>query len=79
MICHNDLNNLNVLVDNNFEVFLIDYDYCAYNFIAYDIANILNESCFDYSTQEYPGFIFSKPYNFEELSSFADYYPGNYP
>ena len=41
MICHNDLNNLNVLV-NNLEVFLIDYDYCAYNFIAYDIANMLN-------------------------------------
>lgn len=61
-VCHNDLNNLNILVTAS-DVFLIDYDYADYNFIAYDIANLINETSFDYSPSAYPGFSVIKTYS----------------
>jgi len=39
--CHNDLNNLNILMGKG-KLYFIDYDYVGYNYIAYDIANFLN-------------------------------------
>jgi choline/ethanolamine kinase len=38
------------------KLFLIDYDYCRYNFRSYDIANFFNEFNFDYSLEEEPYF-----------------------
>ena len=32
----------------NEETVLIDYDYISYNYVAYDLANFLNEMCFFY-------------------------------
>ena len=66
VICHNDLNNLNILVRAD-EVFLIDYDYVGYNFIGYDIANLINETSFDYGHPSYPGFAIIKTYTPAEL------------
>lgn len=34
-LCHNDLNNLNIFIKKDEPVILIDYDYVAYNFIAF--------------------------------------------
>jgi thiamine kinase-like enzyme len=63
-VCHNDLNNLNILVNPN-DVYLIDYDYAAHNYIGYDIANLINETSFDYSKKQYPGFDVIKTYTAE--------------
>lgn len=65
-VCHNDLNNLNILITAG-NVYLIDYDYADYNYIAYDIANLINETSFDYSPLTYPGFKIIKTYSEEEL------------
>eukprot|EP01027_Heterolobosea_sp_BB2_P025433 GEZU01039036.1.p1 GENE.GEZU01039036.1~~GEZU01039036.1.p1 ORF type:complete len:374 (-),score=97.26 GEZU01039036.1:42-1025(-) len=37
--CHNDLLSLNILVQDDGEVAFIDFEYCGYNYRAYDIAN----------------------------------------
>ena len=52
--CHNDLNNLNIFTSPS--VVLIDYDYAAYNYLAYDIANFLNESTINYCVDAFPFF-----------------------
>jgi len=76
--CHNDLNNLNILVTES-AVYLIDYDYAEYNFVAYDIANTINETSIDYSKTTYPGFEVNKIYSPQEIYEFANHYPGVYP
>lgn len=53
--CHNDLNNLNILLGKD-QIHFIDYDYVGYNYLGYDIANFLNEACIDYTVANYPGF-----------------------
>lgn len=73
-MCHNDLNNLNILLTSS-EVYLIDYDYAGYNYIAYDIANLINETSFDYSLPTYPGFTIIKTYSEEELEKISKQYP----
>jgi choline/ethanolamine kinase len=55
-LCHNDLNNLNIMITNHKKVFFIDYEYSRYNYIAYDIADLLDECAFDYTVKKYPGF-----------------------
>lgn len=38
--CHNDLLPLNIIYDDNTgEYFFIDFEYCCYNFVAFDIGN----------------------------------------
>ena len=56
----------------------IDYDYVGVNYLAYDIANFLNETTIDYCTEDYPGFRLVKELTFEEISTVAKYYPGYY-
>lgn len=41
-LCHNDLNNLNIMVSNQKRIYLIDYEYSKYNHVAYDLANFLS-------------------------------------
>lgn len=66
---HNDLHQNNILLlqgglengTNNLKnvddrIVLIDFEYCSYNYRTFDIANHLNEWCFDYNGQEYPFF-----------------------
>jgi len=52
---HNDAHSQNVLLlKKNQELMLIDYEYSAYNYRGYDIANIFNETIFEYHTHERP-------------------------
>jgi thiamine kinase-like enzyme len=57
----------------------IDYDYVGVNYLAYDIANFLNETTIDYCTEDYPGFLSVKKITFEEISTVSRLYPGYYP
>lgn len=54
-MCHNDLNNENIMLIDR-EVYFIDFEYSRNNYVAYDIANFLNEAAVDYSVKEYPNF-----------------------
>jgi choline/ethanolamine kinase len=62
---HNDLhqNNIILLHDTKLgldeRVVLVDFEYCSYNFLAFDLANHLSEWCFDYNGDSYPNFNFS--------------------
>lgn len=61
---HNDLHQGNILLVEPTKrrsklekrVILIDFEYCSYNYRAYDIANHFCEWCFEYDTPEYPHF-----------------------
>ena len=66
VFCHNDLQGGNILLATdksnipNFEspesLTFIDYEYSAYNFRAFDVANHFMEWTFDYSKKEAPFF-----------------------
>ena len=56
-------------------MYLIDYDYAGYNFAAYDLANMINETSIDYSKPTYPGFEIMKLYSFEEVGEIIKHYP----
>lgn len=62
---HNDLhqNNIIFMHQNNRSlddrVVLIDFEYCSYNYLTFDLANHLSEWCFDYVGDRYPNFNFS--------------------
>lgn len=61
---HNDLHQGNILLTKPTKrrsvlenrVILIDFEYCSYNYRAYDIANHFCEWCFEYDTPDYPHF-----------------------
>lgn len=56
-LCHNDLNNLNIMqLRDSGDIFLIDFEYSRMNYLAYDLANFLNECAFDYTGSSSPGF-----------------------
>jgi len=48
------------------DVFLIDYDYVGFNYVGFDIANMINETSLDYSVPA-PGFKLIKTYTLAEL------------
>jgi thiamine kinase-like enzyme len=39
---------------------VIDYEFCSYNFRAFDIANHLTEWIFDYNNKDYPYYFIAK-------------------
>lgn len=65
---HNDLHQGNILLAEYSKrrpnlkerIVFIDFEYCGYNYRAFDIANHFCEWCFEYDTTEYPHFKFSK-------------------
>lgn len=62
LFCHNDLQEGNILIpeqtsSSEDRIIFIDFEYCSYNFRAFDIANHFCEWCFDYSYPEYPHFL----------------------
>ena len=61
------------------KVYLIDYDYVGFNYIGYDIANLINETSIDYSPEGPPGFKLLQTYTPSKLSEIAKLYPGYYP
>ncbi|KAF8796491.1 choline/ethanolamine kinase-like [Argiope bruennichi] len=60
--CHNDLQGGNILLredspsDEEPKIMLIDFEFGAYNYRGFDLANQFAEWCFDYNTGEYPYF-----------------------
>lgn len=63
---HNDLHQGNILLakyskrrpTSEERIVFIDFEYCSYNYRAYDIANHFCEWCFEYDTPDYPHFMF---------------------
>lgn len=59
MFCHNDLQEGNILfpggarAEGDNRLVFIDFEYCSYNYRAFDIANHFCEWCFDYSSPDY--------------------------
>ena len=54
---------------------VIDYEFCSYNYRAFDLANHLNEWVFDYSNKSYPYYHIAKdkfPSKETKVSSFFD-------
>ena len=59
VFCHNDMQEGNILLRQNTrkpELVLIDFEYCSYNYRAFDIANHFVEWQYDYTAAEYPFF-----------------------
>ena len=63
VFCHNDLQGGNILLrhdlgdkDDNMDAKLvvIDYEFCSYNYRAFDFANHFHEWMFDYTNKSYP-------------------------
>ncbi|XP_050535403.1 choline/ethanolamine kinase isoform X3 [Daktulosphaira vitifoliae] len=59
VFCHNDLQEGNVLLKEkeltgSRSLCLIDYEYCAYNYRGFDIANHFIEWIYDYTNPKYP-------------------------
>lgn len=61
VFCHNDLQEGNILLKENessgcHSLCLIDYEYCAYNYRGFDIANHFIEWTYDYTNPLHPYF-----------------------
>ena len=64
VFCHNDLQCGNILLREGSDalasiddsIVVIDYEFCSYNYRAFDIANHLCEWMFDYNHKEWPFF-----------------------
>ena len=54
------------------EPFLIDLEYISYNDVAYDIANMLSETCYDSSYRKV------RTLTNEDIKIFCNLYPGKY-
>ena len=68
VFCHNDVQAGNILVRHepgnaDERLMLIDFEYCGYNYRAFDIANHFSEWMYDYTNKKYPYF-FSMPGKF---------------
>lgn len=64
VFCHNDLQPGNILLckesdeHDQFSLHMIDFEYCSYNYRAFDIGNHLNEWQFDYVNDAFPHYHF---------------------
>ncbi|KAF5284206.1 hypothetical protein FQR65_LT00206 [Abscondita terminalis] len=64
VFCHNDMQEGNILMVQDEEIVsnadaklvLIDFEYCSYNYRAFDIANHFLEWTYDYTSKEWPFF-----------------------
>ncbi len=53
VLCHNDFQQLNILVDSSNLYYIIDFEYASLNYLYYDIANYFAECAFDNSQLKY--------------------------
>jgi len=65
VFCHNDLQEGNILLKENdssgcLSLCLIDYEYCAYNYRGFDIANHFVEWTYDYKNPIYPHYTINR-------------------
>ncbi|KAL0281631.1 UNVERIFIED_CONTAM: hypothetical protein PYX00_002557 [Menopon gallinae] len=68
VFCHNDLQEGNILMkenvsDNTNHLTVIDFEYCAYNYRGFDLANHFCESMYDYKNENFPYF-WARPENY---------------
>lgn len=73
---HNDLlaNNILVRISDGVVEF-IDFEYSAYNFRAYDIANYFNEALFNYEVKHPPYYeVCSDLPSMPHIRRFVEYY-----
>ncbi|KAL1450625.1 hypothetical protein WDU94_002967 [Cyamophila willieti] len=64
VFCHNDLQEGNILIkecaenpaaaSSKIDLVVIDFEYCSYNYRAFDIANHFVESTYDYTYKHFP-------------------------
>lgn len=80
--CHNDLNAYNIFIKNSGkrqkECLFIDFEYAGYNYVAYDIANFLNESTISYEPES-PGFKVLRKITKEDIHKVCSLYKKGYP
>ena len=68
VFCHNDLQCGNILLREDADslesiddaIVIIDYEFCSYNYRAFDIANHLCEWMFDYNHKAWPFYHFEQ-------------------
>jgi thiamine kinase-like enzyme len=80
---HNDVHRLNLLQRKTGDIIVLDHEYACLNLIGYDITNYLVESCWDYTTQEFPYYTFDRnKLNFDLFykiySEYLDYFEENF-
>lgn len=74
------MNNLNIFfsakANAGNRVKFIDFEYCGYNYVAFDIANFMNESHFNYSVTEDPFYELVRPNVFskDDIIDFVRHY-----
>lgn len=56
VLCHNDLLINNVLLGENNQIYLIDFEYVFHNVFLSDIYNMLIESTYDYNSENELGY-----------------------
>lgn len=63
--------------NNDPELMIIDFEYCAYNYRGFDLANHFNEWMFDYTNKEYPFYFFKKDQypNKEQQVNYLEFCP----
>ena len=72
VFCHNDI-LLKNMIKNDKSIELIDYEYCAYNYRAYDLANHFNEWCgLELVWENYPSLDTRRRFLKEYLNEFYD-------
>lgn len=80
ILCHNDLNNLNIFYTESAtaanRLKFIDFEYCSYNYCAYDLANYMNESHFNYNYAEDPYYaiVEENVFKIQDINDFVEYY-----
>lgn len=66
-------------IDNEPELMIIDFEYCAYNYRGFDIANHFLEWTYDYTNDKYP-FFFHRPSDYpnsQQIDNFITTYLTN--
>lgn len=66
MLCHNDLQEGNILVkscsvsEEKPKLLFIDYEYCFYNYRGFEFANHFLEYTMNYNVERYPNFVINE-------------------
>ncbi len=76
-LCHNDFQQLNVLVDSNNKYYVIDFEYASLNYIYYDIANYFAECALDNTELKYHEHLY--PSKETRCEFYKEYFNHSYP